>query len=365
MTGSDRIMKHYNIPIFIPHLGCPYDCIYCDQKKIAAQQEIPSCTQIANTVEQHLETIPAGAVVEVAFFGGSFTAVDKLQQEQFLGSVQSYLHSGSISGIRISTRPDCINESVLDHLEYYGVKVIELGVQSLHDEVLHASGRAYKAEDVYASCRLIRERRFELGVQLMIGLPGDSYSRTMESARRVLDLKAQTVRIYPTLVIGGTALEGMWKSGDYEPLGLEEAVSTCRDMFLLFQKEELRVIRMGLYPGEELLREGIVRAGPFHPSFGELVEQDIFKAQSFCAIKQYYEQYGYRADIKLHVNNQDLSKMIGRHRKNLQELKQELAIFLIQFQSHRSLHRDWVGVSRADQEQPELILSRRQYIDSL
>jgi len=358
-------MKHYNIPIFIPHLGCPYDCIYCDQKKIAAQQEIPSCTQIAHTIEQHLETIPAGAEVEVAFFGGSFTAVDIPQQEQFLGAVQSYLQSGRIRGIRISTRPDCIDESVLGRLESYGVKVIELGVQSLHDDVLHASGRGYKAEDVYASCRLIRECGFELGVQLMIGLPGDSYSLAMESAQRVLDLKAQTVRIYPTLVIAGTALESMWKSGNYEPMKLEEAVSTCRDMFLLFQKEELRVIRMGLYPGEELLREGIVKAGPFHPSFGELVEQDIFKDQSLSAIRQYYDQFGYQADIKLHVNSRDLSKMIGRSRKNLQGLKRELAITTIRFQSHLGSNRDWVGVSGAGQEQPDLILSRRQYIDSL
>jgi histone acetyltransferase (RNA polymerase elongator complex component) len=258
-------MRHYNIPIFIPHLGCPFDCIYCDQKKIAAQVGVPAIGEVKETIDVHLSTIPADAEVEVAFFGGSFTAVDKGLQAQYLEAVQDYIKDGRVAGIRLSTRPDFINQDILDFLAFYGVKTIELGVQSMDDGVLQASARSYTSADVIKSSRLIRQRQFDLGVQLMIGLPGDNRQLDIETTRRVIDLHPRQVRIYPTLVISGTHLQTMLDRGDYRPLSLQEAIDTCKEMSLMFQAHHIRVIRMGLYPGEGLRSPGVVAAGPFHP----------------------------------------------------------------------------------------------------
>jgi histone acetyltransferase (RNA polymerase elongator complex component) len=357
-----KIMKHYNIPIFIPHLGCPYDCIYCNQKIIAAQIEIPEPHQVVNIIETYLDTIPEAATVEVAFFGGNFTAVNKQQQEDYLGVIQPYLEQGRVASIRVSTRPDYIDETELDLLAHYGVKLIELGVQSMSENVLRASGRNYGPEDVNKSCHLIKERRFDLGIQLMIGLPGDSHTQDIETTHQIISLRPQVVRIYPTLIIADTALEAMCNRGEYATLGLDEAVTTCRDMFCLFQKESIRVIRMGLYPGEELRREGVVKAGPFHSSFGELVEQNIFKRQAEAAIMLHKDKFGKHSEIELHVHFRDISKMTGRQRISLNELEQEFDLGGIRLVGKQDLDRNCIGVSAARAEQTELLLTRKQFL---
>ena len=362
MNGLSKVMKHYNIPIFIPHLGCPFDCIYCDQKTIAAQQEIPTPQQVVHTIEQYLQTIPIEAFVEVAFFGGNFTAVEKKQQEDYLRAVQPYLQQGRVQSIRVSTRPDCIDEPALDLLARYGVKMIELGVQSLSDKVLQASARNYRPKDVYKSSHLIRERQFDLGVQLMVGLPQDTYAQDIQTTYQVISLRPQVVMIYPTLVIAGTALETMWKRGDYVSLSLEEAVLTCCDMFLLFQKENIRVIRMGLYPGEDLRREGVVKAGPFHSSFGELVEQEVFKRQARAAIRRYVNKFGCPTHIDLYVNFRDISKMVGRQKRNLSDLREEFGLNSLQLKIQQGLTRNWVGISAARADKVQLMLSREDFL---
>ncbi|MFA7078078.1 MAG: radical SAM protein [Syntrophomonas sp.] len=362
MNERNQSKKHYNIPIFIPHLGCPYDCIYCDQKKIAAQPEVPHPAQVVATIEQYLHTIPEESSVEVAFFGGNFTAVDRKEQLRYLRAVQPFLQQGRVQSIRISTRPDYIDEKILDLLADNGVKMIELGVQSLSDRVLQASARRYRPEDVFKSVHLIKDRQFDLGIQLMIGLPQDSYTQDMETARQVISMRPQVVRIYPTLVIAGTVLETMWRQGDFIPLSLEEAVSICKDMFLIFQKESIRVIRMGLYPGEELRREGVVKAGPFHSSFGELVEQSIFKQQARVAIRRYFDKYGYGTEINLYVHFRDISKMVGKQKSNLNELRKEFKMASLQIRSNQIQARNWVGVSRAGTDDAEYTLTRAEFL---
>lgn len=358
-------MKHCNIPVFIPHLGCPYDCIYCNQKVIAAQIEVPGPGHVAGIIERHLDTIPEGASVEVAFFGGNFTAINRSHQEAYLQSVQPFLQQGRVKSIRISTRPDCIDPTGLDLLAKYGVKLIELGVQSMNDMVLHASGRKYRAQDVEESSRLIKERGFDLGIQLMIGLPGDSYAADMETACRVASLRPQTVRIYPTLVIADTALETMWERGGYIPLGLDQAVKICRDMFLLFQRENIKVIRMGLYPSEELRRDGAVKAGPFHPGFGELVEQMIFKEQAGAAIELHRVKYGLYSDLEILVNCRDISKMSGRKKCILNDLKQELHLGALKLSGRQDIERNWIGIKKAGTDEIEILLSREQFLSFL
>lgn len=355
-------MKHFNIPIFIPHLGCPYDCIYCNQRVIAAQLDIPQPLQVMHIIEEHLNTIPEDADVEVAFFGGNFTAINKQQQEDFLLAVQPFLQQGRVRSIRISTRPDSIDDTTLDLLAHYGVKLIELGVQSMSKNVLLASHRKYEPDDVRRSCHLIKERNFDLGIQLMIGLPGDTYQQDIETTHEVISLHPQVIRLYPTLVIENTALEAMWKNGNYKALDTDEAVAICADMFLLFQKENIKVIRMGLYPGEELRRDGVVLAGPFHSSFGELVEQRIFKQQAMTAITLHREKYGLHSDINLSVNFRDISKMTGRQKNNLYALKQELGLQQIHLTSCHNSNRNWIGVSTKGAQNVELMFTRDEFL---
>lgn len=358
-------MRHYNIPIFIPHLGCPFDCIYCDQKIISSQIKPPDEDEIKNIIDSHLSTLEQGAEVELAFFGGSFTAIDSELQERYLKVIQPYIDLGLIQSIRCSTRPDYIDEKKLDLLESYRVKTIELGVQSLSDNVLKASARGYKAEDVFKSSYLIKERHLKLGIQLMIGLPGDSYSADIYTVKKAMALKPDMVRLYPTLVIKGTVLERMLNDGRYMALTIDEAVERCKDMLLLFQSQDIDVIRMGLYPGEDLRSEGVVRAGPFHSSFGELVEQAIFKEQAAMVIKQFLELSPSSSELNLHVNSRDVSKMTGKGRKNILDLIDRYKLGKIRIKVQEKDERDWVGVSDRGVENVQLVLGRKEYINKL
>ncbi len=357
-------MRHYNIPIFIPHLGCPYDCIYCDQKKISAQKQIPGADEIVNTIEQYLSTIPPTDEVELAFFGGNFTAIQTELQNEYLSLIQPYLESGRIQGIRISTRPDCIDAGGLTMLKSYGVKTIELGVQSLNDEVLQLSARKYKAADVIKSSALIHQLGFKLGFQLMVGLPGDNYERDIETVQAAISLAPQMVRIYPTLVIADTELDRRWQEGKYQALTLEEAVNICKDMLLYFSAAGIPVIRMGLYPGEELRSAGVVKAGPFHPAFGELVEQAIFRDQACLAIRMYLENNGDADSMCLYVQERDLSKMLGKNRSNLVYLRQAFALQELQIKTCPEQSRNWIGINHGGADGDWFRLTREDYIKS-
>lgn len=357
-------MRHYNIPIFIPHLGCPYDCIYCDQKKITAQSEAVNNHQILSIIDQHLATIVRPAEIEVAFFGGSFTAIQSDLQENYLSLLQPYLQQNLIQGIRISTRPDCIDNKILDLLHRYGVKTIELGVQSLNNEVLRLSGRIYQTEDVVRSADLIKRGGFKLGIQLMVGLPGDNYERDQETACRTIAIAPQMIRIYPTLVLAGTRLEQMWQEGKYQALTLQEAVLVCRDMLLQFARADIPVIRMGLYPGEELRQAGTIKAGPFHPSFGELVEQSVFREQALMAIRLYQQRYGWPERLTLSVNQRDLSKLLGKKRSNLTFIQRTSGLLELNVQTCQHESRDWVGIINPAGAE-KFVLTRTDFLHSL
>lgn len=358
-------MRHYNIPIFIPHLGCPYDCIYCDQKKISAQINAPDDQEILHIIEQHLTTIDRPAEIEAAFFGGSFTAIRPDLQENYLRLVQPYIKQGLIQGIRISTRPDCIDLQALELLHRYGVTTIELGVQSLDNEVLRRSGRIYTAEVVERSSALIKSNGFQLGIQLMVGLPGDSDDRDLATVRRTIAIAPQMVRIYPTLVLSGTKLEQMLLDGEYQARTLEETVPVCRDMLLQFAKAGIPVIRLGLYPGEELRKEGIVVAGPFHPSFGELVEQAVFKEQAMLAIRLYQQRFAHGEKITLRVNERDLSKLLGKKRSNLISIQHALGLQGVNVLTCRQEERDWIGIGNDPAGANHFVLTRSAFLDAL
>lgn len=359
-------MRHYNIPIFIPHQGCPFQCVYCDQKIIASQRKVPTVEDMTETIESHLATIPAdGAEVEIAFFGGSFTAIDRKVQEEYLQAAAPYLSSGRVVGLRLSTRPDCIDEEILEFLNRWGVKTIELGVQSLSDQVLKTSARGYQAADVFKACRLIKQQGFKLGIQLMVGLPGDNYERDIETTRRTIELNPDMVRIYPTVVIASTPLDEAYRRGKYIPLSLEEAIAASKDMYLMFARAGIRVIRMGLQPGEELSREGAVAAGPFHPSMGELVQQEVFKDQARLLLEDYLGRFGRPEGLILWVNPRDISRMVGQHRSNIRFLTNHFDFEAITVIPSDIMERNQVGISRLEQREPEMSLNRSRFLERL
>ena len=268
--------KHYTIPVFIPELACPNRCVFCNQQKISGQILIPEEAEINSKIETYLTGFPSGAHVEIGFFGGSFTGVPVDDQKHFLGIAQPYLRNGRVHGIRVSTRPDYISESRLDLLQTYGVTTIELGAQSLDEEVLLKSKRGHTIADVEKAASLIRSYGFSLGLQMMTGLPGDTLEKTLMTAHRIVDLGADNTRIYPALVIKNTELEDLYLAGQYVPLSIEEAVFRVKQIIPIFEEADITILRIGLHPSEGLLNGDDLVAGPFHPSFRELAETALW-----------------------------------------------------------------------------------------
>lgn len=263
--------KHRVIPIFIPQRACPYKCIYCNQFAIAGQQQIPTPTDAEEIIDTLLATMPANAEKRIAFFGGSFTGMTIEEQNAYLQVAHRYVERGDVSGIQLSTRPDYINQQILDNLKQFGVTIIELGAQSLDNEILQTVNRGHSVEDVRESSRLIIENGFQLGLQMMIGLPGDTKEKSLETAREIVRNGASFTRIYPTLVVENTPLAEWYRKGAYAPLTIDEAVDWCKDIYKIFTQNNIQILRIGLHPSEGLLSGKDYLAGPFHVSFKELL----------------------------------------------------------------------------------------------
>ena len=263
------------IPIFIPHAGCPHDCCFCDQKKISGQKNPPDEAEVIKIVESYLDITSNYETVQIAFFGGSFTAIPREMQEKYLKTVAPYIESGAVSSVRLSTRPDCIDDDVLIFLRKYNVRTIELGAQSMDDDVLLASGRGHTAADTVKSSELIRAYGFELGLQTMTGLPGASYMSDIATCKKIIELKPDIVRIYPTVVLRDTFLHKMCENGTYLPPTLEKTVALCAELMLQYRNNNIKVIRMGLQASDGVSMDGEIVAGPYHPAFGQLVKSHI------------------------------------------------------------------------------------------
>lgn len=262
--------KRLIIPVFIPFGGCPHQCVFCDQKSITGYSGLPSLEDVAATIESYLSTWKGEGRREVAFYGGSFTGLPEEAQKRYLEAAYNFISDGRLHSIRVSTRPDYISENVIDHLKGYGVDTIELGVQSMSDEVLRLSGRNHSVKDTIIASNLIRGSGISLGVQFMPGLPGDTTGSIIDTAENVIRLRPDFVRVYPALVLKDTPLYRMYLSDIYRPWALEEMALVCRTVLEMFKKAGIPVIRMGLQPTREL-EENLV-AGPYHPSFRDIVE---------------------------------------------------------------------------------------------
>lgn len=271
------IHKHYTIPVFIPELACPFQCVFCNQKKISGHHSIPSGDEIIKIIDSHLRSFKRGPkTVEVGFFGGSFTGIPMENQIEFLKYVQPYIRLEKVNSIRISTRPDYINPEVLNVLKKYNVKTIELGAQSLDNKVLKESRRGHNVEDVEKASKMIIDHGFKLGLQMMIGLPGDSLDSSIKTANKIIELGADNTRIYPALVIKDTTLHTWYNEGKYTPLSLDEAIKWTSCILPLFENANIKVLRVGLHPSEGLISGSELIDGPFHPSFKELVLTEIW-----------------------------------------------------------------------------------------
>ncbi len=323
--------KHYIIPIFVPHLGCPNDCVFCNQKSISGQQKMITKEDIENTINFYLNNIKdKEAKKEVAFFGGSFTGIDVEKQEEFLQTAYKYIKNNQIDSIRISTRPDYINKPILKMLKKYKVKTIELGVQSANDYVLRQSHRNHTFEDVKKASKLIRWYGFNLGHQMMVGLPDSTKIDEINTARELIKLKPKMVRIYPVLVIKNTKLEKDYLDEKYKPLTVVQAVETCKEIVPMFMKKGIEVIRIGLQNTDEITDPSIkgseVVAGPYHPAFRQLVEASLWYDNIVERIKELNVKV---KKVQITVNPKDVNNVVGHKRENVNKLKDMYELDLI------------------------------------
>ena len=275
-------MKPFVIPVFISHQGCPHRCIFCDQHIITGQAEAadqPVTPEAVKKTIQHWLCLPRKAKkqrVQVAFYGGSFTGLPPQKQRDLLESVQPFIARGEVDIIRISTRPDYIDGAAITLLKEFSVTIVELGIQSLNQDVLTASFRGHSVQQSENAVIKLKENGFKVGAQLMCGLPGDSSSKLLATAEKTAKLGPDFVRIYPVLVIQGSGLEKLYREGKYKPLSLARAIVLSAEIKNIFDEHGIRVVRMGLQPSAELAEK--VVAGPYHPAFGELVlARTIFK----------------------------------------------------------------------------------------
>ena len=323
--------KQYIIPIFVPHLGCPNDCIFCNQKSISGQKKNMTKEQAKKTIDDYLENIKnEDAQIEIAFFGGSFTAIEVEKQEELLELAYEYVKNGQVESIRISTRPDKIDKETLKRLKKYKVKTIELGVQSANNYILKRSNRGHTFEDVKKASKLIRRNGFLLGHQMMVGLPESTKIDEINTAKALIKLKPKMVRIYPVLVIKNTKLEEEYKQGKYEPLPLVQAVETCKELVEMFVKKKIDVIRVGLQNTDEITnpeeKTSEVVAGPYHPAFRQLVESSLWYDAIVARIKKLNVKV---KEVEVTVNPADSNNVIGHKKENVIKLKDTYDVDLI------------------------------------
>ena len=325
--------RHYTIPVFIPMEACPFQCIFCDQVRISGRKTAPSSEDMISIVTRNLKTIPRkNTEVEVGFFGGTFTGITPERQMSYFDAVLPFIDDGRIKSIRLSTRPDFISREILDLLSKYPVKTIELGAQSMDDEVLTKSGRGHTSLDTENASRLILEAGFKLGLQMMIGLPGDTEEKSVNTAKKIVELGAAETRIYPVIVIKGTPLEDLFREGKYIPLELEGAIRVTKKVVRVFDGSDIKIIRIGLHPSEGLLNRNDYIAGPFHPSFRELVMTSAWTDRFRDLLNENPGE-----SIEIRVNPAELNAAIGYYGKNRKWLENHFRT--VKFKTFHAGHR--------------------------
>lgn len=331
-------MSHVNIPFFLPHMGCRHQCVYCDQRIIASEQ-LPTEEEFHEKIQHYLQPPQKAKTIEIAFFGGSFTALPLDVQEKYLTLAAGYVGTGPICGIRFSTRPDAIDHDVMDFLEDYPVTTVEIGVQSADEQVLVASQRGHDLVDILMSASIVKRRGYQLGIQMMTGLPGDDYERSVYTAEKIVAMKPHFVRIYPTLVLKGTPLEKMMEQGEYIPWEMEETLELTDTIMSIFLREGIQVVRLGLYSENPNFSENVI-AGPYHPALKSLVLSRMFR-------NRLEDRLVGKGDIRLKVSPRDISSVYGHGGQNRQyfldkyqrrlcvEAEEQLPRYCFEYDGHR------------------------------
>ena len=333
------------IPIFLPNLGCRERCLFCNQR--ATADGLPSPSSVRNFIEASLAGIPCNkknGEKQVAFYGGSFTAIHKDDQVRYLKEVEPFLASGRVDSVRISTRPDALNEQTLSVLKEYGVKTVEVGAQSMIDEVLALSNRGHCAKDTVDAVSRLKKRNFEVGLQLMIGLPGDTCVRFLQTLDQVVELRPDFVRIHPTLVLKGAPLEILWRSGGYFPLPLEVAVQWLKKGILRLENSSVSIARVGLQPTSELHRDFL--AGPYHPALRQLVDSAIF----FDMAMSLLQDSPRNGHTLFFCHPKDISNLRGQKNGNILRLKKHFELSEILIRGRQELPRGSLGLQAQGEE---------------
>ena len=324
MKAKPSSQKLFIVPIFIPHAGCPHRCIFCDQSSITGIRSKFQLNNVRDQIEAFLKFKTARhQSVQVAFYGGNFLGIPPDEIARLLAEAAAYVKIGRVDGIRFSTRPDTIDRKRLDIIKKFPVATIELGVQSMDDRVLQRANRGHRALDAQKAVQNLKKFGYEIGVQLMVGLPGDTPRRLLASARRVVRLKPNFIRIYPTVVLKGSPLAAAYRSGDYAPLSLETAVTLTKSLYQLFKNEKIQVIRMGLQASEALDSGSVILAGPYHPAFGHLVYSEIFLDMAIATLGS-ASSIEDRATLRVHPRN--VSRMKGLKNKNIRVLEEKFGL---------------------------------------
>ncbi len=315
--------KHITVPVFIPHTGCPHTCAFCNQWQTSNAGKIPNENDILETVDIYLANADDNIYRELAFFGGSFTGIPVNEQIRYLSTAMELSKQGKIQGIRLSTRPDYIDNEILDRLESFGVTTIELGAQSFDEDVLKLSKRGHSIDDIIESAHLIKSRGFQLGIQLMPGLPGDSFKKSVNSANMAADLKPSCARIYPTVVLENTELEVMYSNGVFTPLTLDEAVAISAEIYRILTSHDIDIIRMGLHPFAPEQENKII-SGPYHTAFGFLVKSYIKKNILETTLRNLLiTNKTLPNEIHIILPEKEKEEYIGMKKQNIEYLKTE------------------------------------------
>ncbi len=333
------------IPVFLPALGCRERCLFCNQR--TNPEGLPSPSSIRNFIEASLAGIPydkKNREKQVAFYGGSFTVISEEDQVRYLKEVEPFLDSGLIDSIRVSTRPDALNEETLSLLKEYRVKTVEVGAQSMIDEVLTLANRGHCAKDTADAVYRLKNWDFEVGLQLMIGLPGDTCSRFLQTLDQVVALKPDFVRIHPTLVLKEAPLETLWRSGGYFPLSLGEAIQWLKKGILRLENASLSVARVGLQPTRELQRDFL--AGPYHPAFRQLVDSAIFFEMATSLLRGSPQN----GQALFFCHPKEVSNLRGQKNENILRLKADFKLAEILIEGEEELPRDYLGLQTQEEE---------------
>lgn len=307
-------MKHSNISIFIPHVGCPHQCSFCDQRTISGAQHLPDGNEVREICSQALAEIKSPENTEIAFFGGSFTAIPRDYMTELLEAAEEFVGEGKFSGIRCSTRPDCIDDEIFSLLKQSGVTAIELGAQSMSEKVLELNERGHTSADVVKAAGLIKNYGFELGLQMMTGLYGSSVQTDMETFNKLAELCPAVMRIYPVVILSGTKLAELYKSGEYVPYSFDEAVELCSEILQYADEKGIRVIKCGLHASEFVEQDMV--GGFYHPAFRELCESRIYLRK----IEELAEGCSY---VHISVPSRDISRAVGHKKSNIEYFRQK------------------------------------------